>query len=162
MKRIIDHYLQEWKQQDDHKSLLIRGARQVGKTYSIRNLGQSFEELVEINFEKNPNTRIYSNRILTLKGYSGIFVWLQANVLSPGRLFFSLTKYSSIRQLSPHCDIFMKRYLTYMLLQQGHFWNLPWKVLASQLAALHLYICIRCHFWSTLWHVNGMTWPIIC
>jgi len=54
MKRIIDHYLQEWKQLDDHKSLLVRGARQVGKTYSIRNLGQSFEELVEINFEKNP------------------------------------------------------------------------------------------------------------
>lgn len=54
MKRIIDHYLQEWKQLDDHKSLLIRGARQVGKTYSVRNLGQSFEELVEINFEKNP------------------------------------------------------------------------------------------------------------
>jgi len=54
MKRIIDHYLKEWKQQADRKALLIRGARQVGKTYSIRILGNSFEELVEINLEKNP------------------------------------------------------------------------------------------------------------
>jgi len=34
--------------------LLLRGARQVGKTYSVRSLGESFEELVEINLELNP------------------------------------------------------------------------------------------------------------
>ena len=34
--------------------MLLRGARQVGKTYSVRSLGESFEELVEINLELNP------------------------------------------------------------------------------------------------------------
>jgi len=54
MKRLIDHYLNGWKQDAGRKALLIRGARQVGKTYSVRALGASFEELVEINLELNP------------------------------------------------------------------------------------------------------------
>jgi len=54
MKRLIDHHLQNWKDDPERKSLLLRGARQVGKTYSCRQLGQSFEQFVEINFEINP------------------------------------------------------------------------------------------------------------
>jgi uncharacterized protein len=54
MKRLIDHYLQGWKKSPSRKALLIRGARQVGKTFSVRSLGESYEELVEINLELNP------------------------------------------------------------------------------------------------------------
>ena len=54
MKRLIDHYLLAWKQQRNRKALLIRGARQVGKTFSVRALGQSYDELVELNLELNP------------------------------------------------------------------------------------------------------------
>lgn len=54
MKRLIDYHLQEWKQHPGRKALLLRGARQVGKTYSVRSFGQSFDELVEINLERNP------------------------------------------------------------------------------------------------------------
>jgi len=54
MNRLIDHHLKAWKQDPKRKSLLIRGARQVGKTYSVRTLGASFEEMVEINLEMNP------------------------------------------------------------------------------------------------------------
>ena len=34
--------------------MLLRGARQVGKTYSCRKLGKGFDEFVEINFEIEP------------------------------------------------------------------------------------------------------------
>lgn len=54
MKRLIDHYLRDWKSRPDRKALLLRGARQVGKTYSVRALGESYDELVEINLELNP------------------------------------------------------------------------------------------------------------
>lgn len=53
MKRIIDSFLLEWKDRDNRKPLLLRGARQVGKTYSVRNLGDSFSGFVEINLESN-------------------------------------------------------------------------------------------------------------
>ena len=54
MKRIIDHYLLDWKASSSRKSLLLRGARQVGKTYAVRKLGTTFENFVEINFERTP------------------------------------------------------------------------------------------------------------
>lgn len=53
MKRLIDHYLREWKNSPYRKSLLLRGARQVGKTYAVRQLGKSYKSFIEINFEIN-------------------------------------------------------------------------------------------------------------
>lgn len=53
MKRIVDQQLQTWKTSAHRKPLIIRGARQVGKTSAIRNLGESFTEYVEINFESH-------------------------------------------------------------------------------------------------------------
>jgi predicted AAA+ superfamily ATPase len=53
MKRHIDQYLLEWKSNPSRKVLLIRGARQVGKTYSVRELGKSFRYYLEINLESD-------------------------------------------------------------------------------------------------------------
>lgn len=52
IKRHIDNYLSEWKNSTKKKPLLLRGARQVGKSSSVRELGKSFEYFLEINFEK--------------------------------------------------------------------------------------------------------------
>jgi len=51
MKRLIDHQLLEWKANEDRKSMIVRGARQIGKTYAIRQLGKTYKNFVEINFE---------------------------------------------------------------------------------------------------------------
>jgi uncharacterized protein len=52
MKRIIDYYLLKWKNDTyDRKSLLLRGARQIGKTYAVRQLGKTYESFVEVNLE---------------------------------------------------------------------------------------------------------------
>lgn len=53
-ERNIDKYLKEWAEYESRKPLLLRGARQVGKSTAVRHLGQSFDKFVEINFEKNP------------------------------------------------------------------------------------------------------------
>ena len=50
--RLIDSYLQEWASRETHKPLLLRGARQVGKSTAVRHLAERFESYVEINFEK--------------------------------------------------------------------------------------------------------------
>ena len=49
--RLIDDYLEVWKNKPRRKSLLIRGVRQCGKTSSIRNLGRKFRYYAEFNFE---------------------------------------------------------------------------------------------------------------
>ena len=53
MKRNIDYSLNEWKKKKQRKVLLLRGARQVGKTYSCRILGKSFKYFLEVNFEED-------------------------------------------------------------------------------------------------------------
>lgn len=52
MKRLIDHSLLQWKNNSRRKPLLLRGARQVGKTYAARTLGNTFNEYIELNFEQ--------------------------------------------------------------------------------------------------------------
>jgi predicted AAA+ superfamily ATPase len=51
MKRIIDSYLLAWKQDPHRQPLLLRGARQVGKTFAVRELGKTYPDFVEINLE---------------------------------------------------------------------------------------------------------------
>jgi len=51
IKRNIDKHLLEWKKSKNLKPLLLRGARQVGKSSSVRELGKTFDFFLEINFE---------------------------------------------------------------------------------------------------------------
>lgn len=53
MRRLIEHELNGWMLGKERKVLLVRGARQVGKTWSIRNLGRSFDVFLEFNFEED-------------------------------------------------------------------------------------------------------------
>ena len=55
--RHIDPFLKEWKESPRRKPLLLRGARQVGKSSSLRHLGESFDHFVEINFETRRELR---------------------------------------------------------------------------------------------------------
>ncbi len=58
MKRKIDRVLQNWFEDRDHKALVLRGPRQVGKSYAIRKLGtERYDSIIEINFEDRPDYR---------------------------------------------------------------------------------------------------------
>lgn len=54
MDRTIYRDLDKWAKDPQRKALLLRGARQVGKTYAVRHLAESFESFVELNFEELP------------------------------------------------------------------------------------------------------------
>lgn len=56
--RKIDEALIEWKDGYNRKPLLLRGARQVGKSSTVRHLGESFKHYAEVNFEKRPALRV--------------------------------------------------------------------------------------------------------
>ena len=56
MDRSAINYLKNWLISTDRKPLVIRGARQVGKTWLVRHFAQlSGKQLIEINFEKQPS-----------------------------------------------------------------------------------------------------------
>lgn len=59
IKRKMYKYLINWKQRKDKSALIIKGARQVGKSYLVREFGRNeYESYIEINFLKNP---LYKN-----------------------------------------------------------------------------------------------------
>lgn len=56
-RRQIDAFLQEWKDNPRRKPLLLRGARQIGKSSSLRHLGETFDYFIEVNFETRRELR---------------------------------------------------------------------------------------------------------
>ncbi len=55
MYRKIMNYLEAWKKSEHRKPLILQGARQVGKTYSVLEFGRkSYENVAYFNFETNP------------------------------------------------------------------------------------------------------------
>lgn len=51
LKRKINDFLSTWKNSDDKMPLIVKGARQIGKTESIKNFAQNnYDSIVEINF----------------------------------------------------------------------------------------------------------------
>lgn len=54
LKRKVDKFLVEWKNTKDHMPLIVKGARQIGKTDAIRNFGiNNYKNFIEINFVLN-------------------------------------------------------------------------------------------------------------
>ena len=56
MKRIAYQNLLQWKNRSDRKPLIVQGARQVGKTYLIKEFGKvEYADCVYFNFEEMPD-----------------------------------------------------------------------------------------------------------
>ena len=58
MKREMIQYLEEWKNRKDRNPLILRGARQVGKTYIIEEFAKTdFKNCLKINLEEKPELK---------------------------------------------------------------------------------------------------------
>ena len=63
IERYIDALLLEWKNSSSLKPRLLRGARQVGKSWAVKHLGESFTYYLEVNFEKRPDIKDVFERV---------------------------------------------------------------------------------------------------
>ena len=64
MKRDLYEILCQWKNDKNRRPLLVRGARQVGKTFLVNEFGRrEFDSLVTLNFERNPEYREIFNSL---------------------------------------------------------------------------------------------------
>lgn len=60
MRRNVEQKLIEWKNKKDRKPLILNGARQVGKTYILREFGGSYyKNVVYVNLETNTSVASY-------------------------------------------------------------------------------------------------------
>lgn len=83
LKRKIDAFLQEWKQNPNRKPLIVKGSRQVGKTESITQFGQSaYESVVYINFVEEPKYKM-----ITADGFKAADVIRNISRMDPSLRF---------------------------------------------------------------------------
>lgn len=91
MKRLIENKLLEWKNSQRRKPLIVRGARQVGKTYSVEKFGrEAFNNLVTVDLEKNRDLHgIFSGDLDPYRIMSELEIFLNKKTI-PGKtlLFF--------------------------------------------------------------------------
>ncbi len=60
MYRYALDYLLKWKDKPSRRPLVVRGARQVGKSYLVRMFGkEAFDSIVEVDFELEPDVAGY-------------------------------------------------------------------------------------------------------
>ena len=59
LSRSIDNELLNWKKESHRKPLLLRGARQVGKSSAVRNFSKNYTYYIELNFDENPELNIF-------------------------------------------------------------------------------------------------------
>lgn len=88
--RLIDRYLLEWAKNEDHKPLLVRGARQVGKSSAIKHLGETFKSFLTINFERNPEYKEVFRKDLNTKRIISQIAAISGTAIVPGETLLFL------------------------------------------------------------------------
>ncbi|MBU1914445.1 MAG: AAA family ATPase [Candidatus Thermoplasmatota archaeon] len=96
MKRLIDKKLREWKDSGRRKPLIVRGVRQVGKTYSIAQFGaQNFENLATVDLERNKDLHgIFTADLDPKRILSELEIFLDVK-LTPGKTLLFLDEIQS-------------------------------------------------------------------
>ena len=83
LKRKIDSFLEEWKEEEDKKPLIVKGPRQVGKTESIRHFAREhYNSIIEINFVEEPKYKT-----ITADGYRVDDLIKNISLLDPSKQF---------------------------------------------------------------------------
>lgn len=85
LKRKADFFLKTWKENPDRKPLIVKGARQIGKTESICRFAKSnYESIIYINFVEEPKYKM-----ITADGYKSADIIKNISRLDPSKHFES-------------------------------------------------------------------------
>ncbi len=84
MKRDIYKQLIAWKQSSSRKPLILKGARQVGKTYILQKFGKNeYDSVAYFNFEEDPDLNdIFTGRMLPDKIIDQLSIYHESRITS--------------------------------------------------------------------------------
>lgn len=114
IKRKIDDYIRNYYE-TNRNALLITGARQIGKTYSIRQFGKTFKSFIEVNFVEMPEA-----------------VDLFKGAKSSGDILLRLSAITSVPLIKGETLVFSTKYSNVpILLRQLSFWWMTVRIVTS-------------------------------
>lgn len=88
IKRAIVEELKEWKKTKGRKPLVLRGARQVGKTTAVNLFAESFEQYIYLNLEKEKDRQLFEKFTSVDDLIQAIFFTKNKSTLSSDTLLF--------------------------------------------------------------------------
>lgn len=106
LKRKIDDYLQMWRQNPERKPLIVKGARQIGKTRSVENFArQAYRYVISINFVEQPRYKAIFD-----DGYEVDVVIKNITLLNPNLRFIAgeTLIFFDEMQVCPNCATALK------------------------------------------------------
>ena len=104
-KRKIDSELESWATSKKRKPLLLRGARQVGKTSAVKHLGEKFKHFVLVDFNERQDVHYLFDG-----SYSPQEICRILSVLKRARHCCFLMRYSRVRLQSIASAISMRNF----------------------------------------------------
>lgn len=129
--RTVDAELLKWKADLQHKPLLVRGARQVGKSSAVRNLGKNFKYFLEINFEKNKNAQLVFEGDLSPKRICNDLSALFLTPIIPGETLLFLDEIQSCENAIQSLRFFYEDYPELHVIAAGSLLEFALKNLSS-------------------------------
>ena len=101
LKRKADAYLKNWKQDIHKKPLIIKGARQIGKTETVlRFAEENYANVVYINFALEPKFKM-----ITAQGYDVAGITKEISFLDPGKSFVENETLIIFDEIQDHPEI---------------------------------------------------------
>lgn len=144
--RKADAFLREWKKNPDRKPLIIKGARQVGKTETIRTFArENYKNVIEINFITEP-----SYKVIVEEGFSAEHIIKLISRIDPTKHFeenetlIFLMKFRISRRLQPRLN-FLKKMENTTLYVPDHY--LGCSISELQVSVWGIKQIIRCTPW---------------
>lgn len=132
LKRTIDVYLEKWKENPDHKPLIVKGARQIGKTESICRFGAMYyKSVVYINFVEEQKYKM-----ITADGYGAEDVVKNISRIDPSKKFVEKETLIIFDEIQEFADIattlkFFKLDGRYDVICSGSLLGINYKVIES-------------------------------
>ena len=106
MYRNLSESLIAWKNKEEHLPLLIRGVRQVGKTFLIEEFGKAhFEEVCTLNFEQKPALARCFGTLEPEKIINALRLTTQHKILPGKTLLFFHSCFVTVPCGTPSCGI---------------------------------------------------------
>ena len=130
--RKFDRFLDNWKMDEERNPLLVKGARQVGKTESIRHFARhNYESFIEINFVDSPEFKS-----ITGDGYKPDAIIRQISLINPSLKFISHRTLIFFDEIQEFPDIatsfkFFKQDGRYDVIASGSLLGIHYKRISS-------------------------------
>ncbi|MEG1648708.1 MAG: AAA family ATPase [Rikenellaceae bacterium] len=131
IKRLIDVSLQEWAASSDRKTLMLRGARQVGKSSAVRQLGKQFKYFVEVNFDENEDVKALFEKSLSPQEICRQLSFLYDTPIIPGETLLFFDEIQSCIPAISKLRYFYEKYPELHLVTAGSLWEFALEEITS-------------------------------